>query len=362
MAKIKVQIENSPYDVIIGKHSFSKLTAEIKKRNIPKNLFCVVDEKVYKLYRKEILQLKTKNRETTIFRLPASEQSKDLTSIQKIYSRLLKEKYGRDTTIIAIGGGVIGDVAGFAAATYMRGVQLIQVPTTLLAAVDSSIGGKTGVNFFDTKNIIGAFYQPNFVLVDTAFFNTLPKEEILSGLGEIIKYAFLTNEKLFAYLNKNINEVFALNPYVIRKLVSESIMFKGNVVAEDEKESGLRKILNLGHTFGHGIEVEQDYKLKHGAAVIVGIASSVFLSRRIGLITEELFQKYISILIQTKDWIKIESANLNKIYKIMQRDKKNRLGEIRLVLIKDVGKLLLDVTAGKREILFALENGIKLFR
>ena len=282
--------------------------------------------------------------------------------MQKIYESLLENDYSRDTLLIAIGGGIIGDICGFVAATFSRGIQYVQVPTTLLSTVDSSVGGKTGINFGKTKNIIGAFNQPNFVLIDVNFLQTLNHEELLSGLGEVVKYAYLTNLKFYKYIKKNIAEVLNKNPKVLTRIISESVRFKGDVVVSDEKETGNRKMLNLGHTFAHAFEVETKYKLKHGQAVIVGIASALFLSNKLGLMTEEKLNELLELIYMFKDEINFGKINLDNAISIMQRDKKNRDGKIKFVLLQDVGTIVLDVEASHDEIIYALESGIGVFR
>jgi 3-dehydroquinate synthase len=362
MVKIPIEIKHSPYEVIVGDNTFQKLYRQIKSKNLYQNIFCIVDRNIYSLYKDLMIKLKTQYNKLTIYTLIAIEQNKQLKSAEKIYSRMLNAKFGRDTTIVAIGGGLIGDIAGFVATTYMRGVNLVHIPTTILAAVDSSIGGKTGVNFKETKNIIGTFYQPNLVLIDTRFFNTLPKEEVISGLGEITKYAFITHHKYNNYFTRNLSKIIKLDSTIIQKIIVESVKFKGSVVTFDEKESGIRKILNFGHTFGHGIEVEQNYQLKHGATIIVGISCALFLSRKSNLISDEQFNNYISICKTFQKHIKIKRHNASIIYKIMQRDKKNRKGKIQLVLIHDIGKLVLDINHSRKDILSAIEYGITLFK
>jgi 3-dehydroquinate synthase len=263
--------------------------------------------------------------------------------------------------VLAIGGGITGDVAGFAASTYMRGIKYVQVPTTLLSAVDSSVGGKTGINFNDTKNIIGSFYQPDLVLIDSNFFKTLHNEEILCGVGELIKYAFITSPKFSKYLINNLENILSLDEKTIVKVISESVRYKGDVVFNDEKERGLRKVLNFGHTFAHAVEVEQNHKVKHGQAVIIGIACALYLSKKVGLINDEQLKNYLRILKPFEKLISVKKYDRNKLYSIMGRDKKNTSGNIKFVLIKDIGQIVLDYEAEKKDVFYAIDNGLALF-
>ena len=291
-----------------------------------------------------------------------SEDYKSIDSMQKFFTDLLKSGFSRDTVVAAIGGGITGDIAGFTASVFARGVQYVQVPTTLLAMVDSSVGGKTGINFGHTKNIIGTFYQPKFVLIDTTLLKTLPKEEVICGLGEVVKYGFLIGEKFFDQIKKDMNKLIKLDTGLITNVIEECIKFKAGVVEKDEKEeSGLRKILNLGHTFAHAIEVEQEHKIKHGQAVIVGLACALHLSNKMGLLNDELLAKYLSLIIMFVGKIEIKMPDINKIYEIMKRDKKNKNEVIKFVLLSSAGKILIDVEAKKQDAIYALNNGIEYF-
>jgi 3-dehydroquinate synthase len=273
----------------------------------------------------------------------------------------LGKKYNRDTLIIAAGGGVVGDLAGYAAATFMRGVQLVHLPTTLLAMVDSSIGGKTGINFNKNKNIIGAFFQPEFVMADLEFLKTLPKSEIICGTGEIIKYAYLSNNDFFNYVNDNLNEILICNLTVLDKVISESVKIKSAVVKQDEKETGLRKILNLGHTFAHAYESELNFRIKHGEAVIAGLISALYLSNRLKILSKEKFDRFIKLPLKINLSAAFNKLNKENVYNRMFSDKKSRGGRIKFVLLADTGKILIDVDASKADIYYALENTLEHF-
>jgi len=355
--KIIVSLKENSYPVIIGENSLAMIPELIDKYKLNKNILVVIDKNVYSYHKKKIqLVLKNIKGKINYYNLKPGENSKSYQELNKIYSFLLKNNYGRDSLIISIGGGVTGDLAAFAAATYMRGIQVVHVPTTLLAAVDSSIGGKTGINFENKKNMIGSFYQPKFVLADTRILNTLPKLEITSGLGEIIKYAFLSDKDFFNFINKNFKDISSLKNKVLLKSIIGSVKIKAGVVSQDEKESGLRKILNLGHTFAHAFETELKFAVKHGEAVTAGVICALLLSNKLGFLSEEKLNTYIKLPLKIILPSKFTGLNKNNLYKIMQHDKKNRNGKIKFVLISEIGKLLLDVEAGKKELFYTFSE------
>ena len=362
MRTIDIPLPENPYKVFVGDRLFSNLFDYITKFNLHKNIFAVIDKNVNRLHKNKLTELFGKfDGKFNAIEIDPSESGKSFSTLENIFTGLLKHNYTRDTLIIAIGGGIVGDITGFAASIFSRGVQYVQVPTTLLAAVDSSVGGKTGINFNSTKNIIGTFYQPKFVLIDPEFFETLPKEEKICGLGEIIKYAYLTDENFYSFVKNNLAKIETLDKSIIERVILSSIKFKSNVVVEDEKEGGLRKILNLGHTFAHAIEVEQNHKLKHGEAVIIGIACSLFLSNALAIMNDEKLAEMLSLVILLQGRINISSHDKNAIYKNMFRDKKTANSKVKFVLLKETGNILIDVEAAKEQIMYSIENGIGLF-
>ena len=362
MNRISISLPNALYSVLIGKAVFRELEREIAVFNFPDNIFLIIDKNVYSFLKDRIekfINLSYPNAKELL--LTSDEKLKSYSSLQKIHGLLLKHRFNRNSLIIAIGGGIIGDLGGFASAVYMRGIDYINIPTTLLAAVDSSIGGKTGINFGETKNSIGAFHHPKLVLVDTDFLGTLPKEEIICGLGEVIKYAFLGEPDFYKYIYTNLNKALVLNQKVIEKIIIDSVKLKAGVVVQDEKEGGLRKILNFGHTFAHAFEVQQNHKIKHGQAVIAGITCALHLSHIKGLLPAEKLNDFLKIIYKMKKYVKLNRINYEKLYAIMRRDKKNRDGRIKFVLIKDIGEIIIDVDAEKKEIYSAIEKGTALF-
>jgi 3-dehydroquinate synthase len=357
LKKIIIQTRNKTYPVYIGDSILYLLPDLITNLGLNKNIFIVVDENVLGIY-KEYIKNAFRDYDSKIHfhKLDSGESSKSFNQLTKIFSSLIEKKYGRDTLLIAIGGGVAGDLSGYAAASYMRGIQLVHVPTTIISASDSAIGGKTGINFNKLKNIIGAFYQPELVLIDTKFLASLPVKEVNSGAGELIKYAFLTNKNFYNYINRNFNKIYSFDPVVLNKLIYESVLFKGSVVEKDEKESGLRKILNFGHTFAHAFESQANLKLKHGEAVIAGIISALHLSNKKGLLTKKDLKELVKLPLKVKLPVDFLSTDFNSIINFMKGDKKNREGQIRFILLSGIGKIITDVVAKKEDVRYAIEE------
>jgi 3-dehydroquinate synthase len=357
LKKIDIYTKDKIYPVFIGNSILESSTKHIDDLDLNKNLFIIVDENVMELYSEYIKDSFSGCSSRLYFhKLNSGESSKSFSHLSEIFSLLIEKKFGRDTLLIAIGGGVTGDLAGFAAASYMRGIQLVHIPTTIISASDSSIGGKTGINFNKLKNIIGAFYQPEFVLIDTKFLVSLPFEEVNSGVGELIKYAFLTNQSFYNFIYKNFDEIYSFNFRVLNKLIYESVLFKGSVVKKDEKEGGVRKILNLGHTFAHAFESQANLKLKHGEAVVAGIISALHLSNRVGLLSKEDLDDFIKLPLKVRLPDSFSVKNFNSVLDFMYGDKKNREGQIRFILLSGIGKITTDVEASKEDIFFALEK------
>jgi 3-dehydroquinate synthase len=362
MKKIEVKAPSKSYPVYVGNNILEQLPILIEKSGLHKNVFIVVDENVLGYHLKKIKKIITeKMRKVVVVEFIANEKSKSNKSVEELYDCLIKNNFGRDTLIIAIGGGITGDIAGFVASTFSRGVQFVQIPTTLLAAVDSSVGGKTGINYGKTKNLIGTFYQPEFVLIDTSFLKTLREEEVICGIGEILKYAFLGDENFYSSISSDLKHITKLKPEQTTKTIEACINMKASVVQADETESGLRKILNLGHTFAHAIEVEQEHKIKHGQAVIMGLVCALYLSHYKKILSAGKLVDYLSLPLRLQDKITIDKCNVENVYKIMLRDKKGREGKIKFVLLSAPGSLYLDIEADKELVLQSLEDGISHF-
>lgn len=276
--------------------------------------------------------------------LPDGETHKTLGTISQIYDWLLKAKADRQTTLVALGGGVIGDITGFAAATYQRGINFIQIPTTLLAQVDSSVGGKTGVNHPLGKNMIGAFYQPKCVLIDTEVLVTLPEREVKAGLAEVIKYGLINQPDFLHWLTIHSADILALDNAKLTETIRICCQAKAEIVAADEREAGLRALLNLGHTFGHAIETASGYgNLLHGETVAIGMVMAADLSRRLGLLSAEQAMRVRDILESDFSMPVIPPAKISAedYLELMSSDKKAEQGEIRFILLKALGSAVL---------------------
>lgn len=359
MKTIAVALKENSYKIYLGKGMLEQFTSLCLKHSLPKRKFFVIDEHVSRLHKKYMQTLLTEEKTDSIYIFPSGEKSKSFKQISELHEVMLQNKLGRDTLVVAIGGGVTGDAAGFAASIFMRGVPVVHIPTTLLAAVDSSVGGKTGINFNNTKNIIGSFYQPKFVLIDTNFFSSLPEKEITCGLGEIIKYAYLTGQNFYDQVFLDFNSFYQKDFLKTEKLIASSITVKAEVVSSDEKETGLRKILNFGHTFAHAFESELHFKIKHGEAVIAGIICAVYLSHEKGFITEEQLKKFLYLPKQIALPVSLKKLDKEKLYCVMLSDKKNREGKIKFVLLKNLGEILLDIEAEKAEVFKSFDRMIR---
>lgn len=310
-----------------------------EKFSIDKNydkVLILTDEQVYKSQFDSFIK-NVNNKNIEIFIVKSGEISKSIETYQKVIEFCLRVNLTRKSLIIAFGGGVVGDLGGFVASTYMRGIDLIQVPTTLLAQVDSSVGGKTAINIGNIKNIIGTFYQPKKTYINVKTLVTLDNEEYLSGIAEVIKYGFIYDYEFLNYINKNSENILSKNEEVLSYIIKKCTDIKYDLVSQDEKEVGIRKILNLGHTFGHGIE--KLCNLKHGLAVNIGTNMAFLLALDNGLINNDYYMEFIQVSNKLKLPTKVKYNNEEKILEIMRSDKKNSFGNINLVLPVEKGKV-----------------------
>jgi 3-dehydroquinate synthase len=294
----------------------------------------VSNETVAPLYLEQVKSA-YKNIHTDVILLPDGEQYKSLNVLEEIFDILINNKHQRDTTIIALGGGVIGDIAGFAAACYQRGVNFIQIPTTLLAQVDSSVGGKTAVNHHKAKNMIGAFHQPKCVIIDVSVLNTLDERQFRSGLAEVIKYGMGFDHTFFEWLEQKMPQLLQLSQEHLITAIKKSCSIKANVVSEDEREQGLRALLNLGHTFGHAIETAGEYKKwLHGEAIAIGLYLAADLSHRMGYLEADAVSRVKALLEQTGFATgRPHEVTVDQFMEIMSRDKKIMKGQQRFILL-----------------------------
>ncbi len=332
MKKVEVNCESKKYNIYIGNNILSQ---SLFKPFSKKRVIVIAEKKAFHLHKSKLKKLLSGCNEVDYLIFPFSERNKTIKFTEKIYKKLIKMSADRDSLIVSFGGGVTGDVVGFIASTYMRGVSFIQIPTTLLSQTDSSIGGKTGVNLYDAKNIVGTITQPEAVIIDTSLLQTLSNRQIKEGLAEIIKYAITHNIELFKYLEK----IDDINEKVLDKLVYESVVIKAKVVSRDEREQGPREILNFGHTIGHALEIISNHKISHGQAVSIGMAYESKISLSQGCLSVLDYEKIISLLKKYKLPIKSD-FNVDKLITIMKNDKKNKGKEIMFVLLKAIGSIV----------------------
>jgi 3-dehydroquinate synthase len=342
MQTLQVDTGHAKYPITIGSGLLANralLDAEIPGRD----LLIVTNTTVAKLYL-AALSGNLKQRRIADCILPDGEQHKTLQTANWVFDALIANKMNRDAIVVALGGGVVGDIAGFAAACYQRGIGYVQVPTTLLAQVDSSVGGKTGVNHSGGKNLIGAFYQPRAVIADTDALKTLPDRELKSGLAEVIKYGCVWDPLLFDWLDRNIALLLARDAEALTYAIARSCEIKATVVARDEREHDLRAILNFGHTFGHAIEAATSYeKYLHGEAVGIGMLIAADLSFRLGLIDATVKERLRDIVARTGLPLKAPRIGTAKALELMQMDKKVIGGAVRLVLLEKLGRAIVTV-------------------
>ena len=343
LIKIQVKTGNQKYPIFIGNNILNKLKLILEKNLINFNqCLVIVDKNVPKKLVYKVLNSLPKKK-ISIHYFNSSEKNKSQKSVDSILSILLSKNFNRNDCVISIGGGITGDVSGFAASIFKRGLKFINIPTTLLSQVDSSIGGKTGINNKYGKNLIGSFYQPNLVISDIIFLKSLPRREIICGYGEILKHAIIANKKFFTFLDVNGSQILNLKSPMIEKAIFKSCSIKKKIVETDEKEMGVRKILNFGHTFAHAYEAALRYskKLNHGEAVILGIktAAKFSFSNNILDIKEfKLIDNHLSKLNLPRNINKFFSIkNLNSILSFMKKDKKNNTNKVNLVLLKKIG-------------------------
>jgi 3-dehydroquinate synthase len=350
MKQLQVELGIRSYPIYIGENLLTEsdlLVQHLKSRQV----VIVTNTTVAALYLEQVLQRLTTYQVETVI-LPDGEQYKNLDYVATIFTALLEKKFSRNATLIALGGGVIGDMGGFAAACYQRGIPFIQIPTTLLAQVDSSVGGKTGVNHALGKNMIGAFYQPQAVIADTSVLDTLDERQFSAGLAEVIKYGLIADLEFFIWLELNAKKLLARDKQVLALAIEKSCLAKAKIVAEDEFESGVRATLNLGHTFGHAIEAGMGYgEYLHGEAVAIGTCQAADLSRRLGWLNDEDVARIVAIFKQVL--LPVTPPKMMPVARyieLMAVDKKNLDGAIRVIGLEKIGKASLPFNV-EREVL-----------
>lgn len=334
MESLQINLGERSYPIHIGGGLFSKLE-EFKP---VADQYLLLTDKNVNAYYGELVTAAVGKENCQKYIIEPGEASKTMETVIQILSYMLEQQFTRKSVLIALGGGVVGDIAGFCASIYMRGIDWIQLPTTLLAQVDSSVGGKTGVNMPQGKNVIGSFYQPQAVIVDTDVLKTLPKREMISGIGEVIKYGIIYDYNFFSYINKNLYQLLALEKDVLEKVIYDCCRMKAAVVAEDEREGGLRKILNFGHTFGHGLEAATNYeKYTHGEAVLIGMVLEAKMALDMGWIDREYYEEMKAVIMKTGISLDLSELDRGLLLDKMMGDKKNRENRISFILPTERG-------------------------
>jgi len=336
MKTLTVSLADRSYPIYIGD---ALLSTDLVRRHVrASQAMIVTNETIAPLYLDALVTALSGLKVDTLV-LPDGERFKNLVELEKMFDALLAARHSRTTTLVALGGGVIGDMTGFAAACYQRGVDFIQVPTTLLAQVDSSVGGKTAVNHVRGKNMIGAFYQPQAVVIDTSVLNTLPQRELGAGIAEVIKYGLIRDAEFLDWLADNMSALVARDPAALAYAIERSCRNKAEVVAADETEQGDRALLNLGHTFGHAIETATGYsQWLHGEAVAVGMLMAAEFSVELGWLAPEVLPRIHAVLVAAGLPVEPPAMTAEQFLDLMALDKKVLDGQLRLVLMKQIGK------------------------
>ena len=338
--KVTLDLQEKSYQIIVGSNVIEHLKVFLEINNYNK-IIVISDENVAKLHGKKLKNI-VQNIDFVVVK--AGENSKSFVVFEKVCEEILQKNIDRKTLLIAFGGGVVGDLTGFCASVLLRGIDFIQIPTTLLAMVDSSVGGKTAINSQVGKNLIGSFYQPKLVLCDIDFLETLPLREFRSGYAEIVKYGFIYDKIFFEFLNENLTEIFAKNLQILQKIITRSCEIKAQIVGRDEKENGERALLNFGHTFGHIFETETNYsdEILHGEAVALGMLMASQMSVDFELINEEEYQKIFNHLQKSGFNLNLKNIRQNwhqeNLIKHLFKDKKTENNQLTFILLNKIGE------------------------
>ena len=345
------------YDIVFT-GSFEELLPELQNLGCDNRRVCIVtDSKVDELYGEEVLGLlQDKCLKAVKYVFPNGEENKTLDTVKGIYTFLIKEGFDRRDLLLALGGGVVGDVVGYAAATYLRGIDFVQVPTTLLSQADSSIGGKTGVDFDGYKNMVGAFYMPKLVYMNLGVLNTLDDRQYFSGFAEVMKHGLIKDAMLYEWLIENMYEICERDPDVLQEMLKRSCTVKKLVVEKDPTEQGDRALLNYGHTIGHAIEKAKNFKLTHGECVALGAVAAAFVSWKRELLSMEEYYEIRDMFVPFNLPISVDELDPREILELTKSDKKMEAGKVKFVLLKKLGKAVIDRTVTDEEILAAIDE------
>ncbi|MGK7953725.1 MAG: 3-dehydroquinate synthase [Crocosphaera sp.] len=341
---IDVTLPHTSYKIVISPNSLDQLGQQLNSLHLGQKILVISNPEIFSYYGENVINsLKDAGFKVVEHLIPAGEKYKTLDSISQVYDIALKHRLERSSTLLALGGGVIGDMTGFAAATWLRGINFVQVPTSLLAMVDASIGGKTGVNHPQGKNLIGAFYQPRLVFIDPTVLTTLSMREFRAGMAEVIKYGIIWNQGLFNQLEaqKSLDSLDNVTAEIIQEIITQSCQAKVDVVSQDEKEAGLRAILNYGHTIGHAIESLTGYsQINHGEAVAIGMVAAGKIAVKLGMWEEEKTQRQENLIQQVALPVTVNNdLKSQDILDSLQLDKKVKAGKVRFILPTDIGEV-----------------------
>lgn len=356
--RLPVLLNKKPcYDIVFSK-AFDELSEELQELGADAKRLCIVtDSNVDKLYGEELLNLLAgKCLKAVKYVFPAGEENKNLDTVKEVYKFLIEEGFDRKDMLVALGGGVVGDLTGFTAATYLRGIDFIQIPTTLLAQTDSSIGGKTGVDFDGYKNMVGAFKMPRLVYMNLSVLKSLDDRQFFSGFAEVMKYGLIKDGIFYEWLLENMYEICERDLDTLEEMVMRSCSVKKLVVEKDPTEQGDRALLNLGHTIGHAIEKAKNFELYHGECVALGTVAAAYISWKKELLTMEEYYEIRDMFVPFYLPISVDNIDPEEILRLTKSDKKMEAGKIKFVLLKKIGKAVIDRTVTDEEILAAIKE------
>ena len=355
MDKLHVNLGADSYNIAFT-DSFASLTDELEGIGAPKKLLIVTDTNVEKLYAGEVnALLNDAGYDCSVYAFSAGEENKNMDAILGICGACVENGLDRKSMILALGGGVVGDMAGFAAAIYMRGIDFVQIPTTLLSQSDSSVGGKTGIDFMESKNILGAFHQPKLVYINVNTLKTLPPVQFVSGMGEVIKHGIIRDAEFYDFIKKNSALIKSLDSETLIEMAKRNCGIKAEVVEQDEKEFGLRAILNFGHTIGHAAESALKFTMTHGECVGLGMVAVSQIAFKRGLITAETVKDIETVLIDYGFKIRTNLPTAEVIYSFMQKDKKKAMGKLKFVIPTAIGEVIQTRDVTEEEIFEAIK-------
>lgn len=355
---LQVRRNGDFYYPIYFEKGFEKLAEAVRAEGLENRNFCIVtDTNVAPLYAAQVqMALAPVASKISVFTFTAGEKSKNLNTVQQLYKVLVEEKLDRKSLVVALGGGVVGDLAGFGAATYLRGIDFIQVPTTLLSQVDSSVGGKTGVDLDQYKNMVGAFHQPRLVYMNLNTLRSLPAEQFACGMGEVLKTGLICDGDFYQFVCENQDKIQQLDTDLLKKMIRRCCEIKAGVVERDPREQGERALLNLGHTIGHAVEKLMDFKMLHGQCVAVGLVAAARISQKRDLLTQDEYQQIVQGCMAYHLPVYVEGLEPQAVLAATRKDKKMEQGQIKFVLMKGIGSSFIDCTVTDQELLEGIQE------